>query len=198
MIHLLLDSSDKFLNVGLSKDGTVFDSISYEAWQKQSEFMVQEIKKILDRNGLDRNDLDGVVCARGPGSYTGVRISLSIAKTIAFALQKPLYLVSSLECFRCKNHPTICLMNARSKRSYFAVYEGPNALVSDCILTNDEVLSYIIDHKDYRISGDLSYLGIDGEEFDVLSILAESADESHRCENDLAAKPVYLKDTYLK
>lgn len=197
MIYLLLDSSDKNLSVGLSKDGNVFDSISYEAWQKQSEFMIQEIKRLMDRNNLTKDDLAGVVSSRGPGSYTGVRISLSIAKTISFALQIPLYLVSSLECFRQKDKPTICLMNARSKRSYFAVYKGKDAIIEDKILTNEEVFAYINEHKDYLISGDVAYLSLTGEQYDVLSILSDSVDEKHLIKDSLSAKPVYLKDTYL-
>ena len=47
MIALLLDSSEKNLSVGLSRDGLVFASKEYEAWQRQSEFMVKEIDQFV-------------------------------------------------------------------------------------------------------------------------------------------------------
>ena len=84
MYQLLLDSSNKYLSVGLSKDGKVVDKIFYEAWQRQSEMMVTEVDNILKRNNIDKSELDGVVVGVGPGSYTGVRIGVTIAKTIAY------------------------------------------------------------------------------------------------------------------
>lgn len=197
-VLLCLDTSDRYLSVGLAKDGRVFAAISYEAWQKQSESLVEEIQKILVENHLKRQDICGVSVAKGPGSYTGVRIALSVAKTIAFSLQIPLYLSSSLEILRAKEGTSICLVNARGKRSYFAVYEQGNALVEDCIKTNEEVLSYVAAHPEYHLCGDVGYLGLESEESDVLSILAKDADEAHRISNVHAARPVYLKDDYDK
>ena len=49
MIDLLLDSSNVDLSVGLAKDNKVIDFISYEAWQCQSEYMIQEIDKLLTK-----------------------------------------------------------------------------------------------------------------------------------------------------
>ena len=197
-VLLCLDTSDRYLSVGLAKGGKVFTQISYEAWQQQSESLVEEIAKILKDNGLDRHDIEGVSCAKGPGSYTGVRIALSVAKTIAFSLQIPLYLSSSLEILRQSEGISICLVNARGKRSYFGVYEGKKALIEDCIKTNEEAVAYIQEHPEYHVCGDVAYLGLESKESDVLSALALDADEDHRIDNVHAARPVYLKDDYDK
>ena len=82
MISVLLDSSDKFLAVGLARDGKLIASIQYEAWQRQSERLIVELEKILKTNQVSRKDIASVICGIGPGSYTGVRISLTIAKVI--------------------------------------------------------------------------------------------------------------------
>lgn len=196
MIALLLDSSEKNLSVGLGKDGVLLDSIEYEAWQKQSEFMVKEIGVLLERNHVKPSEISAVAVAKGPGSYTGVRIALTIAKTVSFALKIPLYLASSLEVLRSFSAKTIVLMNARSKRSYFAVYEGGMAIEADSIKDNSEVLSYIAAHPDYLVAGDLGYLGLESAPFSRLSNLLECLDANHLCEEPLGAKPVYLKDDY--
>jgi len=196
MFTLLLDTSNTYLSIGLAKDHKVVDSIAYEAWQKQSEFLIQELDAILNRNNIGREDIDTVISAKGPGSYTGVRIALTVAKVIAFALNVPLYLVSSLEVLKDKDAPSICLMNARSKRSYFGVYDGETVVVEDKIVDNQEALKYISEHPDYKVCGDVAYLGFESTQLKNLENLAISDIERNKCSDPVAAKPVYLKDLY--
>ena len=118
MLTLLLDSSNANLSVGLAKDHDLIDFVHYDAWQRQSELMVNEVKTLLERNRFSHADLDAVISAKGPGSYTGVRIALTIGKVIASALDIPLYIVSSLEAMKDPSKPSVCVSNARSKRSY--------------------------------------------------------------------------------
>lgn len=192
MYQLLLDSSNIFLSVGLAKDGKVFDSICYEAWQRQSEMMVTEIDNILKRNNLARDDLDGVVVGIGPGSYTGVRIGVTIAKTIAYALKIKLYAKSSLSLLKHREFPTICLFNARSGRSYFGVYEGGKTVVKDCVLENEKVLEYIKQHPEFLVNGETHQLGLESGSYDILENLANFK-ESEETE-PFRLNPVYLKD----
>jgi tRNA threonylcarbamoyladenosine biosynthesis protein TsaB len=196
MYSILLDSSSASLSVGLSQDHVLVDEVSYEAWQKQSELMVPEIDKLLRKHGLTRSDIKSVVASKGPGSYTGVRISLTIAKTISFALKIPLYLASSLEMMEVGAKATICLVNARSKRSYIGVYEGAKCLLADQIMDNEKAIAYVQKHPEYALSGELVYLGLKGEAVDVLKNLSEADTKKNLIENPLAAKPVYLKDSY--
>ncbi|MBO4540634.1 MAG: tRNA (adenosine(37)-N6)-threonylcarbamoyltransferase complex dimerization subunit type 1 TsaB, partial [Bacilli bacterium] len=154
---LLLDSSGSALSVGLAlQDGSLLDGVSYEANQRQSEFMVEEIDKILKKHSLTREDLSAIVTSKGPGSYTGVRISLTIAKTISFALSIPLFLVSSLEMLKDEEKPSVCLVNARSKRSYIGVYRQEETILPDQIMDNDAVLAYLDAHPEYVSCGDLA------------------------------------------
>ncbi len=193
MYQLLLDSSNIYLAVGLSKDGKVIDSIFYNAWQRQSELMVNEIENIFKRNNIDKKDLDAVVVGIGPGSYTGVRIGVTIAKTIAYALKIKVYAKSSLSLLRCGEDPTICLFNARSGRSYFAVYQGKKVLEKECVIPNEEVLSYIQKHPDYKIAGDTTQIGKESEELNIIANLADF-DENELVKNIFTLNPIYLKD----
>ena len=192
MYQLLLDSSNIFLSVGLAKDGKVVDKISYEAWQRQSEMMVTEVNNILKRNNVDKSELDAVVVGAGPGSYTGVRIGVTIAKTIAYALKIKLYAKSSLSLLKQQEFPTICVFNARSGRSYLGVYEGKKILLKDTVLENEKVLEYIKAHPDYLVCGDTYQLGLESDKFDIIDNLVDfNKDEEvdvFRC------NPVYLKD----
>lgn len=194
MISILLDSSSTKLSVALAKDNIVIDSVSYEAWQKQSELMIPELSKLLDKHAIERKDIKEVLLGIGPGSYTGVRIAVSIAKIIAIALSIPIYSFSSLHILKNEDKPSICLINARSNRSYFGVYKGKDIIVSDTIKTNEEVLEYIKEHKKYSICGDVSYLGLKGENNDIFKQMISLKDEHFKKDNPLIVNPIYLKD----
>ena len=193
MVTILLDSSNTNLSVGVAKDNLLLESISYEAWQRQSEYMILELNKLLEKYDIKREEIGEVIVAKGPGSYTGVRIAITIAKTIAVALDTKLYAVSSLRAQKDGTCPSICLINARSGRSYIGVYEGHKTILEDQIMKNDDVLSYISAHPTYSVCGDTKYLGVEGKE---PNNIAEMLDLKGSLEsiNPLSLKPVYMKD----
>ena len=193
MITILLDSSNTNLSVGLARDNLLLESISYEAWQQQSEYMIPELNKLLEKYDVLKNDIKEVMVAMGPGSYTGVRIAITIAKTIAVALDAELYPVSSLRVLKDGNVPSICLINARSGRSYFGVFEGTKILVDDRIMKNDEVLAYINEHPTFSVCGDAKYLGLEGKQSNNIQEML-NLKEALSDVNPLSLKPVYMKD----
>lgn len=194
MITLLLDSSNTLLVVGLAKDDKIIDEIIYEAWQKQSEFMILEIEKILKRNEINPKEVGEIIVSKGPGSYTGVRIALTIAKIYGYALNIPVFAVSSLQMLEKRDEISICLMNARSQRSYFGVYKNDEVIVEDKVLTNEEVKKYILDHPDYKVMGEVSYLSLNEDKSDILNNMLRLKSEKTKVENILTLKAIYLKD----
>ena len=194
MAALLLDSSNTSLSVGFENRGLLIGFTSYEAWQVQSEHMVLEIDKLMKKLGLTRNDIDKIVVSIGPGSYTGVRIALTIAKIASLTCACPIYPVSSLRVLKDDEKPSICLINARSNRSYIGVYHDKEVIVNDCIMTNDEVRDYISKHSDYSICGNARYLVYENKDTNICKQMVSLLHVLHIAENDLAVKPVYLKD----
>ena len=192
--YLLLDSSNKSLTVGLCSKSELIDFISYEAWQTQSEHMIPEINSILEKHSVNKNDLAGVMVSIGPGSYTGVRIAITIAKVMAVALNIPVYPVSALQILKNNKKPSICLINARSNRSYIGVYEDEKCLLKDCIMTNDEVKQYISDHPGFSICGATKYLDIEGYQSNIAEEMFSLLNKVESCHDARALKPVYLKD----
>ena len=194
MFTILLDSSNTSLTVGLAKNNEMLESVSYEAWQSQSEHMIPELDKLLKKYKVERKEIEDIVVAIGPGSYTGVRIAITIAKTMATALNVKVYEVSSLRCLKDENKPSVCLINARSGRSYFGVFEGEKIIINDCIMPNDKVLEYINAHPDYVVCGNAAYLGIEGHDVDIARELLSIKAYTKPSENPLSIKPVYMKD----
>ena len=194
MISVLIDTSNRNLSVALAKDGKLLASTEYDAWQKQSELLVAELDNLCKKNNINPKEIGEVIAAKGPGSYTGVRIAISVAKVLSFALNIPLYLVSSLYDMKDGDKPSICLMNARSKRSYIGVYEGEKVLIADTIWENEAVMKFVSEHPDYSLMGDVSYLGLEGKKSNLFENLLLSNQEKYRVSNVLEAKPVYLKN----
>lgn len=197
MITILLDSSNTNLSVGIARDNLLLESIFYEAWQQQSEYMIPELSKLLDKYNVSRDEIKEVMVAKGPGSYTGVRIAITIAKTIATALDAKLYAVSSLRVQKACKNPSICLINARSGRSYIGVYEDDKVLLDDQIMKNEDVLNYINGHPNYSVCGDVKYLGLEGV---ISNNIQEMLSLKNVLEpvNPLSLKPVYMKEEYAK
>lgn len=195
MYSLLLDSANRDLSVGLVKDGTIIDRISYQAWQRQSELMVKEIDTILKRNAVDAKNLSEVVVTIGPGSYTGIRIALTIAKTLAYSLNIKIFAISSLIAQKAANLKTISVINARSNRSYVAIYdEVGKVLVEEKVWPNEELFEWINGNSDFVVSGDATYLGLEAHPSDVLSGMLKARLNTLPVDNVLTVKPVYLKD----
>ena len=193
---LLIDTSDKYLTVGVSSNDEVIYSTSFEAWQRQSEFLVVEIKKALASIDIDLKDIDTIVCGLGPGSYTGVRIALTFAKVLASTTNVKIKTVSSLAILGNTDISFIGLINARSNRSYIAIYDKGRAVLEDTIKPNDEVLKLIEEYKalGYEIKGDLGYLKLESSKLDLVKGLL-SFSKIREVETDvLSLKPVYLKE----
>ena len=193
---LLLDTSDKYLTVGVALDDEVIYSTSFEAWQRQSEFLVVEIKKAIEQVNISLKDIDTIVTGIGPGSYTGVRIALTFAKVLASTANVKIKTVSSIALLGDTSISFVGLINARSKRSYIGIYDKGNVVLKDTIKTNEEVLSLIEKYKElgYEIKGDLSYLNIDATPSDIVKGLLSFSKISEEVKDVLSLKPIYLKE----
>ena len=88
---LHLETATKNCSVALGKEGAVLDCLEQatEGYSHAEQLHVF-IDQILKRNQLEPSRLDGIVVSKGPGSYTGLRIGVSAAKGLAYALQIPL------------------------------------------------------------------------------------------------------------
>ncbi|TYP68682.1 tRNA (adenosine(37)-N6)-threonylcarbamoyltransferase complex dimerization subunit type 1 TsaB [Paenibacillus methanolicus] len=94
---LALDTSTAALACALVKGGRVLGSIRSMAERNHSVFTVSHVKTLLAEHGVGADELDGIAVGQGPGSYTGMRIAVTLGKTLAWTWNKPLVGISSLE-----------------------------------------------------------------------------------------------------
>jgi tRNA threonylcarbamoyladenosine biosynthesis protein TsaB len=96
MISLLIDTSNKPLSIALNVDRHCIAEINVNVKRTHSETLMSYINDLFSMSNLTKRHIDRIIVARGPGSYTGVRIGVTVAKTLAFSLGVELYSVSSL------------------------------------------------------------------------------------------------------
>ncbi|WP_186578526.1 tRNA (adenosine(37)-N6)-threonylcarbamoyltransferase complex dimerization subunit type 1 TsaB [Aquibacillus kalidii] len=94
---LALDTSNQTMGVAVISNGKVIGEYMTTVKNNHSVRLMPAIDQVMKDTQLKPNDLDRIVVAKGPGSYTGVRIGLSTAKTMAWTLNIPIVAVSSLE-----------------------------------------------------------------------------------------------------
>jgi tRNA threonylcarbamoyladenosine biosynthesis protein TsaB len=92
-----------------------------------SELLLTLVDEVLREAGQTPAQLDGVACAAGPGSFTGLRIGLATAKGLCFALQKPLSLVPTLEALAARADGRVCAtLDAHKQEVYAAFFSVEN------------------------------------------------------------------------
>jgi tRNA threonylcarbamoyladenosine biosynthesis protein TsaB len=94
---LALDTSTRVASVALFDGQRVISETTWLAGREHSTRLLLEVESSLARVGRTQVDVSGLVVAHGPGSFTGVRVALSVAKGIAAGLSIPAWGVSSLE-----------------------------------------------------------------------------------------------------
>lgn len=192
--ELILDTSSKQLAIGIYKDDELLYKNQYYAWLRQSEMAIPEIEKAINELKIDLREVTRIVASIGPGSYTGVRIALTIAKVMALTLNIPLFTVSSLQALAGKKDKVISIMDARSKRVYIGVYDKGVEIVKDTIFTLEELKKYQEEHQDYQLIGELSALGEEDSVISLIENMHELAKDKQPVNSVHEVKPVYLKD----
>lgn len=82
-----------------------------------------ELNQLFEKTGLDYKDVDEVIITDGPGSYTGIRIAMTIAKVFCTQMHKTLKCISTMQLFAGMDESANVILDARSKRAYVAHLE---------------------------------------------------------------------------
>jgi tRNA threonylcarbamoyladenosine biosynthesis protein TsaB len=132
---LSIDTSNYVLGIGLVDDTQVLGEYISNLKKNHSVRVMPAIQTLMKECGLRPADLDKIVVAKGPGSYTGVRIGVTIAKTLAWTLNKPISGVSSLEVLaassgRYFNGYLSPLFDARRGQIYTGLYQFNNGSIA--------------------------------------------------------------------
>lgn len=191
MKTLCMDTAHRYLVIGLYENDRLINSVSRPSWKRQSETIFPELIRLMEEAGWVSEDIDEIVITDGPGSYTGVRIAMSIAKVFCTTREVPLYTISTLQLYAGLKHAYV-MLDARSSRAYFGELENGNSLNGPCIMTLEEIQSMNIDPK--LLIGDTSLIDIAVKEPDFASHFIALRPVWNRVENVHVLVPEYLKE----
>lgn len=127
MTILAIDTSNYTLGAALVREKTVMAEYITYLKKNHSVRAMPAVNSLLEDCGIKPQDLTKIAVAKGPGSYTGVRIGVTLAKTLAWSLKLPISAVSSLEVLAANGRHfqgLICpLFDARRGQVYTGLYE---------------------------------------------------------------------------
>ena len=125
MTTLAFDTSTEILGICLEQDDKYY-SYSAKAGLKHSENLLKEIDHLYSSSGIDKKSTDLIVCAKGPGSFTGLRIGMSIAKGLSDGFGCPMISVPTLDILACGysylKGAVMPVLDAKSGKVFTAVY----------------------------------------------------------------------------
>lgn len=165
MLSLCMDSAYKNLIIGLYDENGLIDGIAFEAFKKQSETIFVELERLLKKNDLDYKDFDQIVITKGPGSYTGIRIAMTIAKVLSTQMGQTLKTISTMQLYAGKEEKANVILDARSSRVYAAYLENGKLIEGPKIITLDQGESFLKAHP-APVFGDAYLIGQQGQSSD--------------------------------
>ncbi len=191
MVTLCMDTSSVFLVLGLIKDGEIIGSVQKNCWKRQSEEIFPELIAMMEKAGLQPEDIDAVAVTEGPGSYTGVRIAMTTAKVLCAMRGLPLYTIGTLHLFAGMERARV-LLDARGKRSYTAVYDHGKEIEAPHVEEN-AVLQET--NTEENIIGDGRLIGKEDRYPDLVRNFLDLKDHWKKAENVHLVVPEYLKSS---
>ncbi len=194
MISLCMDSAYKNLILGVYKDKELLAGVSIEAFKKQSETVFVELNRILEEAKLDYADIDRVIITDGPGSYTGIRIAMTIAKVLCTTMHKELYCISTMQLYAGKEPMANVILDARSKRAYVAHCEN-GKIIGQTTILNVEELDDFLNSCPGTLFGDGYLIEKETKQPDYLKNFIELEDMYRKVDNIHALVPQYLKES---
>ena len=197
MISLFIDTCDTEYIVSIIKDNETMFFFKSENSKDLSTKLLNTIDDAFQKIDLNIQDIDQIFVANGPGSFTGIRVGVTVAKTLAYSLKKDIYVVSRLECMsstKCITDIIVPYIDARRDYVFAGIYDNNlNVLMEDKYLSKETLLEKVKDKKVTFVSCQHLIDGSVPPKVDVLKIIFH-----HKMDEPLnphTVIPNYLKKT---
>ena len=166
---LNIDTATTYASVAFSRDGAVLGVRTNETQKEHASFLQPAIEGLSRELGIPLKSIDAIAVTIGPGSYTGLRVGLSSAKGIAYALDKPLVPVGTLEVMAHaaekawgsgEGAPLFCpMIDARRDEVFAAIYAPNGKIIMEprALILSEEVFDPYTLNNLLIFSGDGSF-----------------------------------------
>ena len=211
---LCIETATTNCSVALSVNGSVIALVEDNSKEfSHAERLHVFIGQVLTEAGVDRSDLDAIAVSKGPGSYTGLRIGVSAAKGLCYALDIPLVSIATLKSLALQANAAdgkvVSMLDARRMEVYSSVFSSEGKEVRE---TRAEILSDN-SFSEFLVKSSVFFIGSGVEKFETLCAhknaifvknrlpsakeMCELADIKYKksdIENVAYFEPYYLKD----
>lgn len=192
MRTLALDTSTHALVIALIENDRVLAKATLEIPKRQSELTLPEVDRLMKQIGWTPTDLTAVVVTDGPGSYTGLRIAMTIAKVLAVIQPLELYTIGSLQLWAGSLPKVRVVLDARAQRVFTGVYEYGAAVEADHAIAIETLRPQL--NVDDVIAGHAQLVERSAVSVDLAENFAALKPLWNRVDNLHALVPRYLKD----
>lgn len=192
---LLIDTTTSFVTVSIIEN----DKLLYNFHEQITSDMSSKIIPIIDDafNGVNFtiHDIDKIFVCNGPGSFTGIRVGVTVAKTIAWSLKKEIIPISSLELMATTNTSKrylVPMIDARRSNVFGAIYDKDlNAIKKDVLININELIDNLSNDYEFVSYDNVNLEGVIRPNIDVLKI-------ANKHKDDKGINPHNLNPNYLK
>lgn len=183
MYKLFISTYNEEIIIGLLDNERLIDINIKQTTKSHSVYLMNMVNDIINKNSISLHDLWEVIVVNGPGSFTGIRLGVTVAKMLAYTLNIKLKEISSIEAIAYsieEDNKIITL--ADSKGKYIGIFKN-NKLISDIIYVKNEIAGQYIKIHSYNVYENHSI---------ILSKIIGKLNELKDIEIH-SAKPIYIK-----
>ena len=158
---LAIDTSTMISTVTIASDNEIVGDFNVNQQKTHSESLVPMIENLLDLLGMTIKDIDAFVISEGPGSFTGLRIGMTVAKTLAQVNEKKLIPISTLLALANNSSSEKLkapMLDVRGNRVYAAVYDKDyNEIINEDLYEIEDFIKLVDDLKEeVELIGEIS------------------------------------------
>ena len=201
MICLFFDTSSDLLKVSLIKDNKIIFDKELHTKNDHSSYLVPTIDEAFKSNNIDFKELDEIIVGNGPGSFTGTRISIAVAKTYAFSFNIPVYMISSLEELIYDNDGYdfyVPIIEEKKENLYFSIFDKDKKRVMDDTYSSTEYMYKKLEELD----GKILLISLSNKEYEKYDTVKASINALNIIKNidvnNEKVNPHLLKPNYIK
>ena len=196
MICLFFDTSSDLLKVSLIKDDKIIFDKELHTKNDHSSYLVPTIDEAFKSNNIDFKELDEIIVGNGPGSFTGTRISIAVAKTYAFSFNIPVYMISSLEELIYDFY--VPIIEEKKDNLYFSIFDKDKKRVMDDTYSSTEYMYKKLEELD----GKILLISLSNKEYEKYDTVKASINALNIMKNidvnNEKVNPHLLKPNYIK
>ena len=198
MTLFYIDTTSKYLYTGIVKDNELLIDIKKDLGKELSIYTISLVSEMFNKVNLKPENIDKIIVVNGPGSFTGIRIGVTLAKIMAWARDIPITTITSLEAMAKSvktNKLIVPIINARREACYSSIYDGDKVILEGCYQKIERLKMILMGlGKEYIFVSNDSF-DFDTIEYnpDILNIVNYYKDRE--CINPHMVNPLYLKLT---